>query len=419
MTRVWQAAETVWLLVTAGASTIYRHWALSLFSLAIAFGVWFVVQDVENPRVEGEVPFPDEQGITVEAVNVPEGVVITDIRQIRVRVEARQDDLADLHADDFRAIVDVSGIRAGTTQRLPVRIESKPGNVRLLAIIPDTVEVSAVEAVTKELPVTLNLIGELPSGYQQAALPQIEPKVVTISGRQSLVDSVTSVQADININGLRDSTTFDRELVARSANGSRVTVQLSQRRAVVTYFVEPQASRRALSVVSQVGGDVADGYRITGITVDPSIVVVTGPEDILNQLESVRHVRVDVTGAKTDVTATARLELPPGVEAERTEVFVTVTIEPIEMVETLWVAPTLADVPQGLIPSVQVIRAEVKVQGPLETLNALAPTDLQATVSLRGATEGTAQYPVTVTAPAGVTVISVEPVQVTLVPTVP
>lgn len=419
MSRVWQGVETVWLLAVAGVNTLYRHWALSLFSFAIAFGLWFIIQDVENPRTEGEVPAPDEQGITVEAVNIPEGVVITEIRQVRVRVEARQDDLADLHADDFRAIVDVRDIRAGSTLRLPVRIESKPGNVRVLTFVPDTVEVSAVEAFTKEMPVTLNLIGELPAGYQQGTLPQIEPAVVTVTGRQSLVESVTSVQADININGLRDSTTFDRELVARSANGSRVTVQLSQRRGTITYFVEPQASRRALSVVSRVRGDVADGFRITGITVDPSTVVVTGPENLVNQLESIRLEQIDVTGAKTDVTESVQLELPPGVEADRSEVFVTVTVEPINTTQTWWLGPSLTDIPDGLAPDAQIIRVEVRVSGPLDVLNELSPADLQATVSLKGAVEGSGQYTVTVTAPDGVTAEPVQPITITLVKTTP
>jgi hypothetical protein len=30
---------------------VYDHWALALFSLAAAFSIWFVIQDVENPRV--------------------------------------------------------------------------------------------------------------------------------------------------------------------------------------------------------------------------------------------------------------------------------------------------------------------------------------------------------------------------------
>ena len=45
--------------------SLYQHWALALFSVAAALGIWFVIQDVENPRVEGR--FPREPG-TVEAI---------------------------------------------------------------------------------------------------------------------------------------------------------------------------------------------------------------------------------------------------------------------------------------------------------------------------------------------------------------
>jgi hypothetical protein len=36
--------------------SVADHWMLAIFSLIAAGGIWFVIQDIENPRVEALVP---------------------------------------------------------------------------------------------------------------------------------------------------------------------------------------------------------------------------------------------------------------------------------------------------------------------------------------------------------------------------
>src|SRR5438445_7185308 len=98
----WRAVS---LLGTAGAVNVSQHWMLAIFSLAAAFGVWMVIQDVENPRVEGLAPVETDSRIPVQAVNVPDGYIVLDLQQVKAQVKARKDELGELRPGDFRATV--------------------------------------------------------------------------------------------------------------------------------------------------------------------------------------------------------------------------------------------------------------------------------------------------------------------------
>ena len=82
---VRQALDVAWLLAQAGARNLVGHWALAIFSVVIAFGTWFIIQDVENPRIEGIVPPDGEQQIRVEYVNSSDDVTVVDAAFVRVR----------------------------------------------------------------------------------------------------------------------------------------------------------------------------------------------------------------------------------------------------------------------------------------------------------------------------------------------
>ena len=73
----WAAGRSALLSVT-------DHWALALFSIVAAFGIWVAVQDIDNPRTTGEAPPGD--GIPVEALNVPNGKLVEDLDRITVTV---------------------------------------------------------------------------------------------------------------------------------------------------------------------------------------------------------------------------------------------------------------------------------------------------------------------------------------------
>lgn len=401
-------------IARAAVFAVIHHWLLAIFSIIAAFAIWFLVEDVENPRIEATVPGEDQAPVPVEVVNVPSGLIVGEVTAIRVFVEAREEEVDELRAAEFSAVVDASSVRAGDVRSLPVTVTTERRDVRVVRPEPSTVEVSVVATVSKELPVTVVITGELPSGFRQG-LAAVDPPFVTITGREGLVESVDQVQAIVSINGLQNTQTFNVELAARTSDGSRVTVTLSRNRARVTVPVEEALLTRQIAVLGATTGRPARGYTVTDVFVSPSPIEVTGPRDIVENIAVFVVEDADVSGAIAQVIASRALELPAGVTAGVDTVFITVSVAPQDGWRALRVAPVFEDTPQGLQVASGVYSVEVRLAGPEPELAGLGPEDVTATVSLGDVSVGFSRHEATVSAPEGIEVVSSAPLWVELI----
>ncbi len=401
-------------LVGATVLSLVHNWPLAIFSLVLSFAIWFLVEDVENPRIEATVPTEEQAAIPVEVVNVPSGLIVGEVEPIRVFVEAREEDVDELRAADFSAVVDASQVGAGDIRSLPVTVTTERREVRVIRPEPRTVEVSVVATVSRELPVTVVITGELPSGFRQG-LEAVDPPFVEITGREELVDSVDEIQATVSIAGLQNTQTFNVELVPRTSDGSRVTVTLSRNRARVTVPVEEALLTRQIAVLGGASGSPARGYTVTGVAVSPSPIEVTGPREIVESLPAFVVEDADVSGAIAEVIESRELELPLGVSASVDTVFITVTIDPQIGSRVLRVVPVFSDTPQGLELAAGVYFVEVRIAGLEPDLARLGLDDVTASVSLAGAPPRFSRHQPEVSVPEGIEVVSVAPLWVQLV----
>src|SRR3990170_1345643 len=83
--------------------------ALAIVSLFAALALWVAVTDAENPRESRTFGVP----ISVEAINVADGLAVGDIAPnvVRVRVSATEEALERLTAANLVVQVDMTGIR--------------------------------------------------------------------------------------------------------------------------------------------------------------------------------------------------------------------------------------------------------------------------------------------------------------------
>lgn len=422
-----QCCAVGWEMTRTGAVSVGSHWALALFSLVAAFGVWMAIQDVENPLAQGIAPASG--AIPVEAVNVPDGYLVDTIPPVTVRVETREELLANLTAADFIARVDVSGVSTdGIATTRPLRVSSRIDGVKILDQ-PADVRVQLLKASTKEVPVTVNQTSPLPQDYREKER-RLDPAVVTVVGRPELVDTVVSVQIDVPLAGVRQETyRYKGQLTARTASGNTVDVQLSQSEATAEFRIEPITSTRTIAVIPKVTGALPAGYRLGAITADPLTVVVTGPKASIESLGAVLYTNpVDISGARQDVVKpNVAIEHPENVSVvDRPEGVVTVKVVVVAAecgnnnttvcdAQTVVVAPRFTDVPAGLSLADAVYQVQVRVSGPVASVRALKPGDIQAEISLAGAASGAAAFVAKITGPEDLR-FEADPVTISLNP---
>lgn len=431
MSRLEGTSRAPWPRVLLGIvrgsfASLFHHRGMALFSLIAAFGVWFVIQDVENPRIQKCFPEDCTRVIPVEAINADQ-FIPTSTFTVGVRVEGREADLQKLSQSDFHATVDVKGITPGVPQERQVKVTSKDG-IRILSVTGGTISVSVEPVVEKQFDVVVTRVGQLPAGFVEDDI-KIEPPQVTVRGLQADLATIASVNLDVNLSSQRDGTAvIDNELVARSITGTQVDVSITPNRGKVTLSVKQDFVQRTLPVVPVLSGQPAAGYRITSISVEPSAIFASGPADRMSTLTQLSTEALQITNATGEIRRLQNIDAPANLSLERRTVTVIVQVRPIDCgtgatgaacgAYTIQVALTPDAQPPGLLITSK-LRVDVQLTGPLTVLDTIQPGVITAKVSLAGAVAGTASYPVTVTVPAnlasqGVKAEQPSPIQITL-----
>ena len=295
----------------------------------------------------------------------------------------------------IRAIVDLSGLEAGT-HVLPVQVQIGARPAQIESYTPATVEITLENLMTRTLPVNLAIQGEPAVGYQ-AETPALSNDSVTITGPEALVNQVDQVQAVLDVNLLQQSIVRTIPLKAVDATQSPVTgITLSPSEITVTQEIKQRFGYRSVVVNVVVSGQVAQGYRLTNISVfPPAVTVFSADPSIVDSLPGyVQTEALDLTNATDDLDMFLDLSLPDGlsVVGGQETVLVRVGIAAIESsaaysnmtVEVVGLSSTL----KAAIAPEQVT---VIVAGPLPMLDQLTIDGIRVMVDVTGLTAGTYQ----------------------------
>jgi YbbR domain-containing protein len=387
-----------------------RNWPLRLGAILLATVLYTGLVLGQNVREwRGEVP--------IERIRQPAAVtLISEIPPVTlIRYRAPIDVL--LSPNLFAANVDLSGlapVSGGPPVTVPVTLVSLDQRVQIVDFQPREVQVQLDPVAERTLPVTVEL-GTVPDGVT-AGSPQAEPSVATLRGASSRVESVSQVVARVSIDAAALNVDRDVELVAVDGNGNPVPgVDIDPARARVRVAVARELGNRTLPVVPVLTGAPAAGYRIVAITVEPLIVTISGESATIAALEGAFTEAISVEGRTTDLEAVVNLDLPDGVVVNGTEqVTVTLTIDQDVGTRTFVMGFTLEGTKCACSYTYEKLGVAVTLGGPIAALQAVDEFTLAAQVDVTGLGPGIHIVPLTMTAPDGLQVVSVDPTDISI-----
>lgn len=402
-------------LARAAVSSVLGNVSLAVLSAALGLSLWIFVTNRENPRQVQTF----NSAIVVKFINVPKDLAIANVgaNTVRIRVEATTSELSRLRASDFQATVNLGGFQRGNAAAA-VDVEPPNGGVIVVDTSPATIDVTLDDLRTKQVPVNINLVGSPQQGYKAIESSEsATPSTVTVSGAASLVASVEAAWADVNLTGRRVNLDHERIDLTPRDNSRRdvglVTVDPSA--AAISVQVQQQEFTKTIIVSPVISGSPAVGYNIAGVSANPALVQVTGPADVLASIDAVQGLAtavVAIDDSRADVVRTVAVVVPADVTIQGpSTVRVTVTIRPSRGEATFRVIPQVHNVGGGLALTVAG-PITVTIAGDIPTLDALTPEAIAAVADAQGLGAGLHSLAVQVTAPAGTTVVSVEPPQV-------
>ena len=387
--------------------------ALAVVSLFTALALWVAVTDAENPRETREFRAP----LSIEAVNVADGLAVGDITQnaVTISVSATDDEFERLTSANFRVQVDMTGVREARSSRSVTVDVVGIDDVEIVSVTPRFVDVVLEQEATKTIPVRVNRIGTQPQGFVVAS-EQANPEEVRVTGATSLIQLVESAEVDVNLTGVRVNIQQEYPLTPRDASRAELPrLRLEPDTAEIRMIIVQQEVTLLLPVLVETSGTLPDGYNIDAITADPQLVQVSATLGVLQGIRSLSTEPIDLAGQRNDITRSIALRVPAGVTASRNNITVTIDIRPTPGEKVLSVAPQVVDLPSGLQYTLQTQSLNVKLTGELAVLNNIGAGQLRATVSAANLGEGVHVLPVQITVPPTTTLASHDPQQVVLV----
>lgn len=350
----------------------------------LAMVVWVTAVTAADPNVKQDYP----RAIPISFEGQDPNLLLTQKSQtqVRLQIEAPRSVWTRLNNDEtlLRVWVDLSNMPAGShTVDVHVTVNARPA--RVIAIAPEDVQVTLEPLQKQTVPITLNEEGKPAPGYTTKETT-LDPLEVTISGPESLVSKVVDVHTRINLANATTDVQASLPLIAYDAEGNTVSgVTLNPATVSVTIPVYLLGGYRNVVVKVETTGQVADGYKLTGILLSPpNVIVFSADPQNVNELPSyVETTPLSLAGLQDDFEAWLDLKLPDGVSVVGdSKVLVQVSIAAIE--STLLFSLPVEVV--GLGPELELtytpLTIDVLLGGPVPVLNKILPSDVRAVIDL-------------------------------------
>ena len=286
--------------------------AIKLIALFCAFFVWLAVVNVANPiKVSTrEVPVTITNDQVLEQADLAYDVVGKKTAVISFKIRTKDD--YKVKASDFNAYADLSEMY-DVTGAIPIRVEVV-NNEELLESTPvvkspEVIKITTEALQTKAFTLKAYPQGEAADGYEAGEVTMV-PSQVTVKGPTSLIGQISSVGIEINLDGKNADWSDSEEPKFYDANKNSITIsdRLISNCKSVDYTMEILKVKN-LSLDFDVTGEVAGGYRYTGVECGLKSVPVVGLKSALASLNTITIPKeeLDVSGARANIVKTIDL----------------------------------------------------------------------------------------------------------------
>ncbi len=380
--------------------TVTNNIGLKLLAVLAAIAMWMVVVNIDDPNVRRSQTI----SVTLENTNYLSSMgkysdILNTNNTVTFYYTAKRSVYSNLSNSDFKAIADMQKIEYDEQSgkyRVPVEVTSN----RSVTIESKQLylELALEDLNQKQFPIKTNTVGTVADGCALGDVEINSANVVKISGPASVVNAIDTVTATINVDGMTTDITDNVVPVLYDVEGNVIeTTKLTL--SVDTVNISAQIlNTKDVTLEFLTKGEVADSYRLVGITSNPTTVRVKGEAAVLNTLDKITIPEevLDLTNAEATIEKNVDISsyLPTGVSlviSSDAKVDVKVEIEKVETrtfevpVENI----AIEGLSDGLAAEIEEEVVEVLVTGGVDDLDKLNGADITAVINAEGLKKGT------------------------------
>ena len=414
--------------VTELKQRLKNNWTLKLASVAIAFLIWLVVGNINDPiiqKVYSNVKvnitngsYIESRGMTYRLDSNYQTVSVT-LRGNSSKVPKRNDDI--VVEADLTQIVDMDS----TPVMVPVTVKCKDISAENITVSPITIPIEIEERETKDFMIAVNYGDSVPGAGYEVGKIYANPEKISVSGPESIIDKIDRVVANVSVEGMTVNSSKKANLIIYDKNQEIMSDKEMQYLTFdigdskVDVYVELWSTVSGVTFTCDPKGTPANGYAVSKIVTTPSEISLAGTEEALetlkkngNQIEIPSRL-VDIGNARETVECKIDLAeiLPSGtktVSNQAESIIVEVGILPLGSKQIS--LPTQNIQALNLTGELQTVFTDtaltVTVRGKEEDLKNVTAASIKASIDCSGLDEGTYNLPVTITLPNNITLLS-------------
>ncbi len=326
---------------------------LKLVSVAVAFVIWFLVANVNNPIKtklfrDVKIQIVNEDSVT----EIDKAFDIVSEDSVVVKVVERRRIVDSLSSSDFTVIADMENLTEMNTVPLMVTCSDPAVTFDEITLVPSSMKVELEQIQQSDFMVTVETAGTPKDGYEVGTTEVLGGKTVQIAGPESLLNRIGQVTASVAVSGISSNERLTSVLSIYDKNGDSFSetqisrLQIKDSGGVLLSDNEVTVDVVLWKVLTDVpvevktAGSPQNGYEVTGISVLPSAVSLAGSDEALQQLGGTVSVSepVSVEGAREtftqEVDLSSTLDAVENVRlAQNTDAAVSVTVQ-IEKIDS-------------------------------------------------------------------------------------
>lgn len=291
---------------------IFHNWGLKLVSLLLAFVLWFLAVQINDPKET--VTF---SGITVRLTNtnlleeenkVYEVLDNSDI--VKVTIRAPKSVKEDLRASDIVAVADMSKLTDINTIAISYSIQGVSStSYDSIWGDHDTVRLNVEERASKWIRVQSQTVGEAADGYI-VMNSSADQNLISVTGPESAVAKISYAGVEVDVSGAASSMSLNVEPKLYDAEGNLLDLPNVVTNVNSIHMTVEVLAVKEVPVKLTVTGTPADGYLATGqVDCDVETVRIAGPAAVIAGISSISipAEQLDITGAADNVVNTINI----------------------------------------------------------------------------------------------------------------
>lgn len=290
---------------------LLHNWGLKLASLVLAFVLWFLVVQSDNPKETTTFSNVPVKLTNVELLENENKVykVLDNTDVVRVTVCAPRRTIEKMRASDIVAEADFSKLTDINTVAISYSINSADIDSTSIDYYRgnhEAVRLSVEEKATRSIALKSNTIGHPASGYMLGNI-SLDQNIIEVSGPKSVMETLKEARVDINVENASSNLSANVEIQLYDNDGNVVKQENIKQHVDYAHISVEVLAVKQVPIEVQYSGTVEKGYMVTGVVeTDPPSVMIAGTMANIAQVAQITIPETDISveGAVENVVTT-------------------------------------------------------------------------------------------------------------------